>query len=187
MFLHTFFLWFFFMYFLSNSLGLASIKNYFFHIIFNQIFGFTFTKFILLISPRNAISDFQFVLNWSISLHLPTFWNHRGIFVVTSHLILEFSVLRRLVTYFTGFELGSCVQLNSSKGILRIASLFDQIENILGLRSIIFYSLNRLNVIYILVRHHLLLSVHSATATSSSSFHLNLWLLLIRILSLQIM
>lgn len=183
MFLHNFFFRFFFVNFLSNSLGLSSIINYFFHIIFNQILRLTFTKFILLVSPRNTISDFQSALYWSISLHLP-FWNHWGVFVVwcTTHLILEFSVLSRLVTYFTVFVFAYFQ--NSSEGILRIGSLFDQIENILGLWSIIFDSLNRLNVIYILIRHHLLLSVR---ITTSTSFHLNLGLLLIRIVSWQIM
>jgi len=181
MFLHCFLFTFFFLNFLSHSLGLTSIINNFFHIIFNKISGITFTQFILLISPRNTIS-FQFALHWSISLHLPTFWNHWCIFIVWNT-ILEFSVLRRLMTNITAFVFSS-FQTYASEGILRIGSLLYQIENILGLRRLIFDSLNRLNVIYILIRHHLLLSVRGTTANSSTSFHLNLWLLLIRILSL---
>jgi len=186
MFLHCFFFVFFFVNFCSYSLGLPSIIDYFVNIIFYQIFRISFIQFILLISPRNTVPDFQSALNRGIPLHLPNFWNHRTVFVgwSTIHLILELSVLRRLVTYFTASVL-SALQY-SSKGILWIGSLFDQIENvlILGLRGIIFDSLNRLNVIYILIWHHLLLSVLGATAASSSSFHLYLWLRVIAIVSL---
>lgn len=166
---------------------MTTIVNNFVYVIFYQILWLSFAKFILLISPRNAISDLQFALNWGISLHLPTFLNHRGVFVVwsTTHLILEISVLRWLVTYLTVSVLASFQ--DSSKGVLRIASLFYQVEYILALGSILLDSLNRLNVIYILFRHHLLLSVHSTTSDSSTSFHLYRRLLLIGISSLQIM
>ena len=103
----------------------------------------------------------------------------------TTHLILEISVLRWLVTYLTVSVLASFQ--DSSKGVLRIASLFYQVEYILALGSILLDSLNRLNVIDILFRHHLLLSVHSTTSDSSTSFHLYRRLLLIGISSLQIM
>jgi hypothetical protein len=102
-----------------------------------------------------------------------------------SHLILEISVLRWLMANFTGFM--SAAFEDSSKGILRIGSLFDQVENILAWCSILFDSLNRLNVIYILVRHHDLLSVRCTASASSTSFHLYRWLLVIWISSLQIM
>jgi hypothetical protein len=68
--------------------------------------------------------------------------------VVVSSMLGEVSVLRRLVTYF---PVSPASDLDSFEGILRIGSLFDQIENVFSLRGIILDSLNGLDVVYVFV------------------------------------